>query len=189
VEPRSGGVRFDEVDITDEEKVVATIHRTAAQFGGIDVLVNSHAHFIHKPNEEAASEDWDKIMAVNIKGTAFTCKHATPHMRARGGGSIVNLGAKCGARALNAFTPYSTTKAAMLHFTTSIARELADDNIRANVVCPGSIGPTDLLSPHMMPRMGTEREVADAVLWLASDESSFTTAQTLFVDGGSHGTE
>ena len=104
--------------------------------------------------------------------------------------------------------PYNTTKAALVHLTTSLARDLAPDNIRCNIVCPGAIGPTastaqhaesegktleelceELAAAHMIPRMGSPREVANAVLWLASDESSFTTAQSLFVDGGWHGKE
>merc|ERR1712086_1059045 len=101
------GVRFDEVDATNEDQVATTMKSIADQFGGIDIMVNNHGHFIFKSIEETTGDDWDTIMAVNIKGTAFTCKHVAPYMRSRGGGSIINFGSICGVRAHHAFTPYN----------------------------------------------------------------------------------
>jgi len=123
-------------------------------------------------------------------------------MKKAGGGSIINFGSICGTRAHHNFAVYNTAKAGLTNMTRSIAMDCAKDNIRCNIVCPGAIFsggtvahaeadgvPLDVLvaqlsAAHMIPRMGEPKEVADAVLFLASDESSFITAHPLMVDGG-----
>jgi NAD(P)-dependent dehydrogenase (short-subunit alcohol dehydrogenase family) len=200
--PAAGEHKLQLVDVTNENQIAAAVAGIEEQTGGVDILVNNAAVFVFKSVEHAEAADWDLSHDVLIKGTAFACKHVIPSMRGRGGGSIVNLGSICGVRAHESFAVYNTAKAGLVNLTRSVAMDCAVDNIRCNIVCPGAImsGGTvahaeaegvplqelvDTLSrSHMIPRMGRPREVADAVLFLASDEASFITAHPLMVDGG-----
>eukprot|EP01051_Picozoa_sp_SAG22_P012070 SAG22_NODE_1223_length_5120_cov_7.942442_5_plen_248_part_00 len=200
--PAAGQHRLQIVDVTDEAQIQSAVHEVDAQTGKIDVLVNNAAVFVFKSVEEATSEDWGQSHNVLIKGAASTTKHVAPVMRRGGGGSIINFGSICSFRAHDKFAVYNMAKAGLVNLTRSIAMDLAPDNIRCNIVCPGAIfsGGTvahaaaegipveelvaRLSECHMIQRMGQPVEVANAVLFLASDESSFITAQPLMVDGG-----
>ena len=171
------------------------------RFGAIDILVNNAADFTQKSVADAEIADWQKVLGVNVIGTALVSKHAIPHMKAKGG-SIVNIASMSGIIAQPDFATYNSSKGAVLTMTKCMALDLAPFKIRVNSICPGCIltsasyreiermGLTfeqwrDRVAPlHMLNRLGEPREVANAALFLASDESSFITAIHLMVDGG-----
>jgi NAD(P)-dependent dehydrogenase (short-subunit alcohol dehydrogenase family) len=170
-------------------------------FGAIDILVNNAADFTQKSVADAEIADWQKVLGVNVIGTALVSKHAIPHMKASGG-SIVNIASMSGIIAQPDFATYNSSKGAVLTMTKCMALDLAPFKIRVNSICPGCIltsasyreiermGLTfeqwrDRVAPlHMLNRLGEPREVANAALFLASDESTFITAIHLMVDGG-----
>ena len=189
-------------DISQEDGARKISDTAAASFGGVDILVNNAADFTQKSIEQAEVSDWHKVLGVNVIGTALVSKYAIPHMKARGGGAIVNIASMSGVIAHADFATYNASKGAVLTLTKCMALDLAPFKIRVNSVCPGCIvtsasfreiermGLTfeqwrDQIAPlHMLNRLGEPREVADAALFLASDEASFITSANLMVDGG-----
>ena len=189
-------------DISQEDGARKISDTAAGSFGGIDILVNNAADFTQKGIEQAEVSDWQKVLGVNVIGTALVSKYAIPHMKARGGGAIVNIASMSGVIAQADFATYNASKGAVLTLTKCMALDLAPFKIRVNSVCPGCIltsasyreiermGLTfekwrDQIAPlHMLNRLGEPREVADAALFLASDEASFITSANLMVDGG-----
>ncbi len=171
-------------------------------FGSIDILVNNAADFTTKNVEDATVEDWTRVLGVNVIGTALVSKYAVPHIRKQGKGSIVHLASMSGIIAQPNFVTYNSSKGAIMTMTRCMALDLAKDKIRVNSVCPGCILTTaterewkrmgltkeewtaQMAPAHMLNRVGEAREVANAILFLASDEASFITAAHLMVDGG-----
>lgn len=202
IEAAGGRGIFRRADISHESEIRDLMDSAARELGGLDILVNDAAAFVFGSVEKASEEDWDRVLNVNVKGYAFCSKYAIPHMRRRGGGAIVNLGSISAFIAQPAFVPYNTSKGAILQLTRCLAYDHAPDNIRVNCVCPGAIdtpatskhakteGKTkeqlvkELAALQLIKRMGEPREIANAVLFLASDEASFITGATLMVDGG-----
>ncbi len=188
-------------DISTEEGARAISAAAFNGFGRIDILVNNAADFTQKAVETAEVADWQRVLGVNVIGTALVSKHAIPHMKAKGG-AIVNIASMSGVIAQPEFATYNTSKGAVLTMTKCMALDLAPFNIRVNSICPGCILTTasfreierlgltfdqwrDKVAPmHMLNRLGDVREVANAALFLASDEASFITATHLMVDGG-----
>jgi len=188
-------------DISQEAGARSISDVAIKQFGSIDILVNNAADFTQKSVEHAEVTDWQKVLGVNVIGTALVSKHAIPHMKARGG-SIVNIASMSAIIAQPDFATYNSSKGAMLTMAKCMALDLAPYKIRVNSICPGCIltsasyreiermGLTfeqwrDRAAPlHMLNRLGEPREVANAALFLASDKSSFITATHLMVDGG-----
>jgi len=189
-------------DISQEAGARSISAVAAERFGGIDILVNNAADFTQKSVEQAEVADWQKVLGINVIGTALVSKYAIPHMKSRGGGSIVNLASMSSVIAQPDFATYNASKGAILTMTKCMALDLALFKIRVNSICPGCIltsasyreierlGLTfeqwrDRVAPlHMLNRLGEPREVANAALFLASDESSFITSAHLMVDGG-----
>jgi cyclopentanol dehydrogenase len=175
--------------------------RTAVDFlttthGCLDILVNNAGIYQRKPIDDTTEDDWDQMMAVNAKGPFLGVKAAAEAMRASGGGSIVNLSSTAGLRASVA-VHYGASKGALRLMTKSIANRYAKDGIRCNSVHPGPIDtamghaavPEDQLDERLynripLGRFGKPEEIANAILFLASDESSFMTGSELVVDGG-----
>jgi NAD(P)-dependent dehydrogenase (short-subunit alcohol dehydrogenase family) len=192
---------FVKADISKEESAREIAAAALAGFGGIDILVNNAADFTQMGVEKAEVSDWQRVLGVNVIGTALVAKFAIPHMKAKGG-SIVNVASMSGLIGQSEFATYNASKGAVITMTKCMALDLAPYKIRVNSVCPGCIltsasyreiarlGLTfeqwrDSVAPmHMLNRLGEPREVADAVLFLASAESSFITATHLMVDGG-----
>jgi len=189
-------------DISNEEDARLISERALEAYGGIDILVNNAADFTTLNVEDATVADWHRVLNVNVIGTALVSKYAIPHIRKRGQGSIVHLASMSGIIAQPNFVTYNTSKGAILTMTRCMALDLAKDKIRVNSVCPGCIYTsaterewirmgiskeewTAQMAPaHMLNRVGEAREVANAILFLASDEASFITAAHLMVDGG-----
>ena len=195
------GARFYRADISSEDDVKNAMEHAETDLGSIDILVNNAAVFVLK-GLEASPEEWHQSLDVNIIGTSLCTRYASESMKKRGGGAIVNLSSISGFIAQPEFLTYSATKAALVNMTRCMALDLAPHGIRVNCVCPGTIrtaatdrhieqtGETEeeFLAEnapmHLLNRVGTPREVAYAILFLASDEASFITATPLMVDGG-----
>lgn len=182
------------------ENLVAT---AVSVFGGVDVLFNAAGINLYGTVDVFSEEDWDRQLGVNLKGTFLTCKFAIPEMRKRGGGSIVNTASVQAFASQRTVAAYAASKGGIVSFTTTVALDHAAENIRCNCIAPGSIrtpmlehsaikfGSTDIEATiaewgraHPIGRVGTIEEVANLVLFLASDEASFCTGGAYRVDGG-----
>jgi NAD(P)-dependent dehydrogenase (short-subunit alcohol dehydrogenase family) len=198
---KGGNVHFVHADISKEDEACKIAEQALKIFHGIDILVNNAAIFVLK-GFEASVEEWQNSLATNVMGTALVTKYAVEPMKKAGGGAIVNLGSMSGLIAQPNFFAYSATKAAIAQMTRNMAMDLGPYHIRVNCVCPGTIM-TPASYKHMekvgltvkqfneqegaktfLARAGQPREVARAVLFLASDEASYITGTSLMVDGG-----
>jgi 2-hydroxycyclohexanecarboxyl-CoA dehydrogenase len=183
-------------DVSDHQAVQAMADRVVQQFGRVDVLVNNAGWDKASPFVDSDPADWDRAIAINLYGVLHTCKAVLPLMAARGGGAVVNLGSDAGRVGSSGEAVYSAAKGGVIAFTKSLAREMARHQVRVNCVCPG---PTDtaLFASFAGPRLrealtkaipfrrlGQPTDVANVVAFLASDEASFVTGQTVSVSGG-----
>ncbi len=202
---RNGGVpcAFAACDISHESEVIAAVKEVSERLGPPTILVNNAGIFILK-GIDATVEEWQQIMSINIMGTALVTKHVVPHMRASGGGSIVNIGSVSALIAQKGFLTYSATKAAIVEMTRCMALDLADDGIRVNSVSPGAVWSATVqriadeqgLSKEdaaREPNLGLEQliqrpaepiEIGRAVVFLASEDASIITGTNLVADGG-----
>jgi NAD(P)-dependent dehydrogenase (short-subunit alcohol dehydrogenase family) len=190
-------------DVRNAQEVQALIARAVADFGGVDVLYNNAGVVRYGTVEELSVEDWDFQLDINLKGTFLTCKYAIPEMRKRGGGAIVNTASVQAFASQKTVPAYAASKGGVVSLTTTIALDHADDNIRCNCIAPGTIrtpmvdqaaetfGPDDPEAAiaewgrlHPLGRVGKPEEVANLVLFLASDEAAFCTGGCYRVDGG-----
>jgi cyclopentanol dehydrogenase len=185
------------LDVTNAEDWRNAIETTERRHGLLNVLVNNAGILIRKSIEETTEEDWDRIMAVNVKGVFLGTKAAVPAMRRGGGGSIVNISSTAGIVAGTSSAAYIATKGAVRLFTKATAIQFVGDNIRCNSVHPGPIE-TEMIAEmkadeavwsrrmQLLPmrRAGVPEEIAYGVLFLASDESSYMTGSELVIDGG-----
>lgn len=190
--------RFEKLDVTVEEDWARVVSATLAAWGKLDILVNNAGVSGSAEQDLYSTEAWHRIMAINSTGTFFGIKHAVPAMRANGKGAIVNISSVAGITASNGIhMAYNASKAAVRLMTKAAAVHHAQDGIRANSVHPGLMpamrtsGRTadpliraKRLEVVPMRRAGEVDEVANAVLYLASDESSYTTGSEVHVDGG-----
>ncbi len=193
-----GTASYHYLDLTDLDTVKALIDDTAAEYGKLDILVNNAANvgLADGSVEEVTLEMWDAIFASDLRGTFYAIKCALPHMKAAGGGSIVNIGsmASCGGD-LGA-TAYACAKAGVDMLTSSVALQYGKDNIRCNCVRPGLIvtPQNEDVVPQMLRdifisnievnRYGNPEDIGHACVYLASDEAEFVTGQVFNVDGG-----
>src|SRR5271165_292692 len=189
---------FERLDVTDEENWAAVVAATTRQFGKLDVLVNNAGISGSAEQDFYSTDAWHRIMAINATGVFFGIKHAIPAMQAAGGGSIVNLSSIAGIiGSEHVHMAYNASKAAVRLMTKSVAVQHAKDGIRANSVHPGVMPPmrtsgrtadpavrAERMRVIPMRRPGRVEEVAHAILFLASDESSYITGSEIHVDGG-----
>ncbi len=186
-----------QVDVADAGSVQSMMDVCVAEFGGIDVLFNNAGTVRPGSAVSLSVEDWDLVMAVNVRSVFLGNKYAIPHMLARGGGSIVNTASISGLHGDGESVVYAASKAAVINLTRALSTDHAAEGIRINAVCPGTIetppvqrmlvDPDALavnLQAHAMGRLGRPEEIANAALWLASDEASFVTGEAIVVDGG-----
>jgi NAD(P)-dependent dehydrogenase (short-subunit alcohol dehydrogenase family) len=199
---QGGKVLFVPAQTEREAEAATFVQRTVEHFGRLDILVNNAGIRLYQTAVEASAASWDSILGVNVKGYAFCAKAAIPVMRQHGGGSIVNVASIRAIVAGGNMVQYDTTKAAVLGLTRGLAMDHAADGIRVNAVGPGPIftrfhehrAQTAGQTPEafqqtfgqgtMLQRPGTPREVANCILFLASDDASFVTGTCLYVDGG-----
>jgi cyclopentanol dehydrogenase len=194
-----GEALYVHLDVTSENDWRSAIRETLGRFGRLDVLVNNAGIVIRKVAiEERTVEEWDRVMAVNLRGVFLGTKHAIPHMRRAGGGSIVNISSLAGIGQSQLQEPaYATSKAAVRMLSKVTAAQHAHENIRCNSLHPG---PTDAGMLHRflpdpkvleerlkrvpMGRLARVEEIVAGVIFLASDESSYMTGSELVIDGG-----
>ena len=199
IQAADGDAHYRHLDVTDEADWQSAIAFASERFGGVDILINNAAVLVPRvPIEERSAAEWDKVMAVNVKGVFLGTKYVIPAMRSRGGGSIVNISSIAGIGQSTHLEPaYAASKGAVRIFTKVTAAQHAADCIRCNSVHPGPIDtemfraafPTnDALSNRLarvpMNRAGTIDEVVAGVLFLASEESSYITGTEMVIDGG-----
>jgi NAD(P)-dependent dehydrogenase (short-subunit alcohol dehydrogenase family) len=193
---------FVQADMQREAEAMAFIQQAEAHFGQLHILVNNAGIRMYQNVVEASEASWDTMLGVNLKGYAFCAKAAIPAMQRAGGGSIVSTASIRSIVAGSNTVQYDTTKAAVAGLTRAMARDHAADGIRVNAVGPGPIltrfherraaeagQQLDAFAEAfgaetMLKRPGTPREVANCILFLASDEASFVTGTILYVDGG-----
>ena len=193
-----GKAAYVHLNVTSEADWRAAVDTAEKTYGKLNVLVNNAGILIRASIEETTEDDWDRIMAVNVKGVFLGTKHAIPAMRRAGGGSIINISSVAGLVGSPGETAaYSATKGSVRLFTKATAVQHAKDNIRCNSIHPGPIE-TDMIkdmlaSPEAwqqrlrrlpMQRVGKPEDIAYGVIYLASDESSFVTGTELVIDGG-----
>lgn len=191
IEAAGGNARFLRTDVTREDEVEAAVRATVDAFGRLDIMVNNAG--IGAPGWE----NWDAVMAVNLNGVYYGCKHAVAAMTSTGGGVIINLASVLGLVGVGLVGPYVVSKHGVVGLTREFALASAGLNIRVNCLCPGWIETPmiglvtetpallqQILAQTPMGRLGKPEEIARAAVFLASDDASFMTGAPLIVDGG-----
>jgi cyclopentanol dehydrogenase len=194
-----GEATYVHLNVTDEVDWQDAVEAAVSRYGKLDILINNAAIVIPRvPIEERTADEWDRVMAVNAKGVFLGTKYAIPAMRRAGGGSIVNISSVAGiGQSLHQEPAYAASKGAIRIFTKVTASQHAKDKIRCNSVHPGPVD-TEMfhsafrdreamqrrLQRVPLQRMGTVAEIVSAVLYLASDESSYMTGSEMVIDGG-----
>ena len=190
-------------DVADPASVEAMTRRAVAAYGGIDVLVNNAAIFAtvpmsRAPFDQIEIEEWDRMMAVNLRGTWLACRAVIPDMRSRGYGKIINISSGTALKGSASRIHYVTSKAGVLGFTRTLAREVGGDGIRVNCVVPGNTlaeeNPGEdvirmrsaAAGERALQRVQRPEDLVGAVVFFASADSDFITGQSLVVDGGAY---
>lgn len=199
---RSGEAIFLKLDVSEEASVEKAFAEAHDRFGRIDILVNNAGITgVKKPTHEITSEEWDRVMDVNVKGVFYCTKHAIAYMKAAGGGSIINIASVIGMVAYTAAPAYVASKAAVRLMSKTDALIYAKDRIRVNAIIPGYVwtplienalkskgdveaGKKALEALHPIGHLGEPLDIAYGILYLASDESKFVTGSDLVIDGG-----
>ncbi|MBI4492507.1 MAG: 3-oxoacyl-ACP reductase FabG [Chloroflexi bacterium] len=188
------------VDVADFASASRMVERTVEAFGRVDVLMNNAAIFAtipisREPFDRISEDEWDRVMAVNVKGVWQCCRAVAPAMCRQGGGSIINISSSTVFKASGRIH-YVASKAAVVGFTRVLAAELGGDNIRVNAIAPGSTlseaDPTPeivrmreaAIAGRALKRLQRPGDLLGTAVFLASDDSAFVTGQTLVVDGG-----
>lgn len=203
---QQAGIVEQPCDVRSERDVQALIQRAVEEGGRLDVLVNNAGITLVKPITEVAEEEWDRCLDTNLKGAFLCCKHAIPHLRRSGGGSIVNISSNAGLLPRSHDPVYSISKAALIALTNTLALCHSIDRIRVNAVCPGPVGETRIMNADLerakdpaataqeridasplaraLGRMIDPQEVAAAVLYFSSEAAVMVTGTSLAIDGG-----
>lgn len=199
IEADGGTATVAAADVSQADDVARLIATVVERHGGLDIAFNNAGVFAAGPLADMDDEAWDRLVATNLTGVYLSMKHEITHMRANGGGVIVNTGSNLGAHLRLPFlSAYAASKAAVSALTRVAARECIADGVRINAVSPGPIDTTMSIRPgeteagrtermkEALPigRVGSLDEAASAVLWLASPESGFTVGHDLVIDGG-----
>ncbi len=184
-------------DVSDRSSVEEMAERVAGELGGVDILVNNAAIYPSRPWTEIREEEWDEVLAVNLKGYFLCARAAFPHMKGRGHGRIINVASITFFIGFVNLLDYVSSKGGVVGFTRTLAREVGPEGMTVNAISPGAF-PTDAEKIHPDPegynrwvldqqsikRRGTPGDIGNLVAFLASDAASFITGQTIEIDGG-----
>lgn len=188
-------------DVSSENDIRRVVETTIAELGGIDVVFNNAGIIRRTTAVETEVEEWDRVFGVNVRSIFLMCKHVVPVMEQSGGGSIINTGSGWGLKGGGRAISYCASKGAVVNMTRALAIDHGPQGIRVNSVNPGDVNTgmlrdearqlsqdTDAFlaeaADRPLRRMGEPAEIAAAVVWLASDESSYVTGSALVIDGG-----
>jgi 3-oxoacyl-[acyl-carrier protein] reductase/(S)-1-phenylethanol dehydrogenase len=185
-------------DVSSEEEVAALADRTEAELGGCDILVNNAAVFARAGLEDLTLEEWNQTMRVNLDGMLLTCRRFVPGMRERSWGRVINMSSNMTGLAMSGFLAYVTSKAGIVGFTRALASEVGPSGVTVNAVMPGLTRTEQTLEEEAAGRLAFDEmaafqpiprtletdDLADVVVFLASDASRMMTGQSLVVDGG-----
>jgi NAD(P)-dependent dehydrogenase (short-subunit alcohol dehydrogenase family) len=198
VRDAGGEAKFVQADVTKEDDIARIVSETVKEYGRLDIAFNNAGVETLAPITEINESEYRKVFDINVWGVLASIKHEVPAMMKNGGGSIINTSSIAGHIGMAGASIYIASKHAVEGITKTSALELAKEGIRVNAVAPGAIE-TDMIdrfagkegemrdyltSLHPIGRLGKPQEIADAVVWLASDQSSFVTGQSIVVDGG-----
>ena len=185
-----------QMDVTRVEQIQQVVDSVLGQWGSIDILVNNAGIYEVLPFEEISEAQWDRLLAVNLKGAFLCCQAIVPHMKRQGSGRVVNIASSAGKTGgVLAGAHYSVSKAGLICLAKQLARELGPHGITVNAIAPGRIDTPMIqtvskeeneafVQKTPLGRLGTPEDVANAVVFLASDEASFITGEILDVNGG-----
>ncbi|MFP4148876.1 MAG: SDR family NAD(P)-dependent oxidoreductase [Nitriliruptoraceae bacterium] len=191
-----GQAVYQHADVSSDADAAALVATAAESYGGLDIAVNNAGilgHFM--PAADIPLEEFDRIMAINVRGVFLGIKHQLPAIVQRGGGAIVNVASAAGYLAQPFAAAYTASKHAVLGLTKAAALDHARSGVRINSVCPGGVatniaahldlsGMGDAPDPHPIGRSADPAEIATAILWVASEEASFVIGSNVLVDGG-----
>jgi len=196
------GGEFVRADISRAADAEALMNAAVDRFGGLDVLVNNAGVVLAKSALETSEEEWDRVLAINLKGAWLCARAAVPHMIRRGGGAIVNVASNAGLVGFPNAAAYCASKGGLAHLTKAMALDFAPFKVRVNAVCPGhtrtpmadsfvasQADPEAFLDDfvrlqHPLGRMAEPEEIAYCIRFLAGDDASFVTGAVLPADGG-----
>lgn len=198
-----GGERltFIAADLSRSKDASHAVDEAVARFGGLDILVNNAGIMFEKTVDEMSEDDWDRMMAINLRAPFLLAKRAMPVFRRRGSGRIINIGSIEGLASNPGHPAYSASKAGLHGLTAALAIDHGIDGVRCNAIAPGWINSElsetyiesmrdsvrvrrELLTMHPAGRLGDPRDIGNLAVWLASDESDFATGQVYVIDGG-----
>lgn len=185
-------------DVSRREDVDRLVKAAHEHFGPVDIMVCNAVHYPRRPWHTISEAEWDQVMAVNLKGALFCCQAVYPDMQARGSGVLITVSSVTVELGWGPYIHYVTTKAGLIGFTRSLAREVGKEGIRVNCVMPGAIRTEQeildfpdqeqlavmMAQRQCLPRRGTPEDMAGTFVYLASDDSAFVTGQVINVDGG-----
>ena len=197
----TGEVVFIHCDVSSESSIREMIEKTLAQFKALHVLVNNAGIGVYKPVLETSTEEWDRCLAVNLRGVFLCSKYAIPHIKQAGGGAIVNVASVHSYQNVGGTAPYAASKGGVVALTRVMAIDHGRDKIRVNAICPGWIdtplikgifaGDADPVKAkqaverrQVLGRLGEPEEVGETAAFLASEESSYITGASIMVDNG-----
>ncbi|WP_416841186.1 SDR family oxidoreductase [Haloferax sp. DFSO52] len=199
IEAAGGAATFVEADVTDDDSVANMVETAVSEYGRLDFACNNAGiGGAQKPTADLSFDEWEQVIDVNLNGVWRSIKYEIPAMLESDGGVVVNMASILGKVGFENASAYVASKHGVVGLTKTAAQEYAQQGIRVNAVCPGFID-TPLLAAgglddpearkgiealHPMNRLGSVDEIASAVVWLCSDGASFTTGETLTVDGG-----
>lgn len=197
------------MDVSDDQSVGRGVRSTLEHLGGLDTLVNSAGVFQFRALEGITTDEWDRILDVNLRGTFLTMREAMPSLKASGRGRVVNIASDAGKTGFGLLAAYCASKFGVVGLTQAVAVEVAPDGVRVNAVCPGTVAETGMgrvvieqkielglgatpdevvergAASFPLRRVGTVRDVVDAVIFLISDGSAWITGESINIDGGS----
>jgi len=197
IKERGGEAIFIKTDVSNASSVGKMVQSCVNEFGGVDILVNNAGILRTGTVETTSEEEWNAVINVNLKGVFLGCKKAIPEMLKRKKGKIVNIASIAGLIGFNALTAYCASKGGIIAMTRAIALDYAPKNINVNCIAPGVIRTAmtkDMLADEKQKtsfeqqtpytRLGEPEDIANAAVYLASDESDFVVGQVLVIDGG-----